>query len=154
MEKTIITAVDGKQELTISRNFDLPVAALFRAHSDPAILAQWMGTKVLTFEGRKYGRWAFETCNPSGEVMFKASGVFHDFVPNEKLTRTFQMDNTPFEAQLEFFEFSSRSDTTSTLVMHIIYRSVELRDQMVEMGFSWGLNMAHNRLQDVVGQRI
>lgn len=82
--------------------------------------------------------------------MFQASGVFHEFIPNKKIIRTFEMENTPFDVQLEFFEFEKLTDDTSKLTMQIVYRSIELRDQMLQMPFAQGLNMAHNRLQEVV----
>ncbi len=53
--KAKIHAEDGKQELQITREFDLPVDLLFRAHTDPEIVAQWMGTTVLKLEARKHG---------------------------------------------------------------------------------------------------
>jgi hypothetical protein len=62
------------------------------------------------------------------------------------------MENTPFDAQLEFLEFEKLTESTSKLTMHIIYRSLALRDQMLRMPFAQGLNMAHNRLQDVVSK--
>lgn len=42
-QKTKIHAEDGKQELTITRSFDLPVDLLFIAYTDPEIVEQWMG---------------------------------------------------------------------------------------------------------------
>jgi uncharacterized protein YndB with AHSA1/START domain len=48
--KTKVDAEDGKQEITITREFDLPVELLFRAHAEPEIVEQWMGTKVLKLE--------------------------------------------------------------------------------------------------------
>jgi hypothetical protein len=33
--------------------------------------------------------------------------------------------------------------------MHVIYESVEQRDQVLKLPFAQGINMAHNRLQDV-----
>jgi hypothetical protein len=36
--------------------------------------------------------------------------------------------------------------------MHAIYESVELRDQMLKLPFAQGLNLAHNRLQDILGK--
>jgi hypothetical protein len=62
------------------------------------------------------------------------------------------MENTPFAAQLEFLEFERRTDDTSKLTMHVIYKSVALRDQMLQLPFAKGLNMAHNRLQNVVSK--
>ena len=150
--KTKINAEAGKQELLITREFDLPLDLLFRAYAEPEIVAQWMGTKVLKLENRKHGGWKFETSDAKGNVVFQANGVIHEFVLNRKITRTFEMDNTPFDVQLEFLEFEKLTDDTSKLTIHIVYRSVALRDQMLKLPFAQGINMAHNRLQDIVSK--
>src|SRR6186713_3253625 len=130
--KTKIHAEDGKQELTITREFDLPLELLFKAYEDPEIIEQWMGSKVLKLENKKHGGWQLEKKDDQGNVLFRANGVIHDFIPNNKIIRTFEMENTPFTAQLEFLEFAKLTDDTSKLTMQIIYRSVELRDQMMK----------------------
>ena len=149
--KTKITSEDGKQELIITREFDLPLELLFRAYVDPEIVAQWMGTKVLKLENKKHGGYQFETTDPKGNK-HGFNGVIHEFTPNQKITRTFEMENTPFAVQLEFLEFEKLSDDTSKLNMQIVYKSVALRDQMLQLPFAQGINMAHNRLQDVVSK--
>jgi len=149
--KTKIRAEDGKQELVITREFDLPLELLFKAYVEPEIVEQWMGTKVLKLESKKHGSWQFETTDPKGNKhMF--NGTIHEFIPNQKITRTFEMENTPFGVQLEFLEFEKLTDDTSKLNMHIIYRSVELRDQMLQLPFAQGINMAHNRIQDIMNK--
>ncbi|MEE1945387.1 SRPBCC domain-containing protein [Pedobacter sp. KR3-3] len=150
--KTKIDAQEGKQDLTITREFDLPLQLLFKAYEEPEIVAQWMGTKVLQLENKKHGSYRFETSDKNGNVVFRANGTIHDFVPDQKITRTFEMENTPFDVQLEFLEFEALTDQTSKLTMHVVYRSVELRDNMLKLPFKQGLNLAHNRLQEVVGQ--
>ena len=60
------------------------------------------------------------------------------------------MENTPFGVQLEFLEFETLTDETSKLNMHVMYRSVASRDQTLKMGMAQGVNLAHNRLQEVV----
>lgn len=150
--KTQIHAQEGKQELTITREFDLPVALLFRAYEEAGIVEQWMGTKVIRLENKKNGAWQFETSDPQGNVVFTASGVYHEFIPNQKITRTFEMGNAPFDVQLEFLEFESLTEETSKLTMQIVYRSGTLRDQMLQLPFKQGLNMAHNRLQEIVNK--
>ncbi|MFQ6599656.1 SRPBCC domain-containing protein [Flavobacterium sp. C3NV] len=150
--KTKINAKDGQQDLVITREFDLPLELLFKAYTEPEIVAQWMSTKVLKLENKKYGGYQFETSDPRGNVVFKANGVIHEYSPNERITRTFEMENSPFEAQLEFLDFESVSEETSKLTMHVIYKSVDLRDQMLKLPFAQGINMAHNRLQDIVNQ--
>lgn len=151
-KKTQVHAEEGKHDIVITRTFDLPVELLFRAYVEPEIVAQWMGTKVLRLESRKYGAYEFQTSDPKGNVAFTATGVIHDFVPNEKIVRTFEMDNAGFEVQLEFLDFEALSDDTSKLTMHIVYRSIADRDQTLKLPFAYGINMAHDRLQEVVNQ--
>jgi uncharacterized protein YndB with AHSA1/START domain len=150
-QKTKIHAEDGRQELVITREFDLPVELLFRAYEEAEIVEQWMGTKVLKLESKKHGGYQFETTDPKGNK-HRFSGVIHEFVPNEKITRTFEMENTPFGIQLEFMEFGKLTDDTSKLTMHVVYRSVALRDQLLKLPFAQGINMAHNRIQEIAGK--
>jgi uncharacterized protein YndB with AHSA1/START domain len=146
--KTKINAEDGKQDLVITREFDLPLELLFKACAEPEIIEQWMGTKVLKLENKKHGSYLFETTDPKGNK-FRFNGVIHDFDPNKKITRTFEMENTPFGVQLEFHEFESVTDETSRLKMHVIYESVAKRDQVLQLPFAQGINMAHNRLEEI-----
>lgn len=150
--KTKIQAEDGKQELVITREFDLPLELLFKAYVEPDIVEQWMGTKVLKLENKRHGSWQFETTDAQGKVVLRSNGVIHEFSPNRKITRTFEMENTPFAVQLEFLEFEKLTDSTSKLTMHVVYKSVALRNQLLQMPFAKGINMAHNRLQDVVSK--
>src|SRR5918993_1623982 len=113
-----------------------------------------MGTKVLKLESKKHGSWQFETTDAQGNVVLQSHGVIHEFVPNQKITRTFEMENTPFPVQLEFLEFEKLTDDTSQLKMQIVYRSVADRDQMLKLPFAQGINMAHNRLQEIVQNLI
>ena len=155
--KTKINAEDGKQDLVITREFDLPLELLFKAHAEPGIIEQWMSneystTKVLKLESKKHGSWQYETKDPGGNVVFRANGVIHEFSPNRKITRTFEMENTPFGVQLEFYDFEKITDDTSKLNMHVIYESVAQRDQVLKLPFAKGINMAHDRLQDIVSK--
>jgi uncharacterized protein YndB with AHSA1/START domain len=149
--KTKIKAEEGKQDLVITREFDLPLELLFKAHVESDLVEQWMGTKVLKLESKKHGSWQFET-TAQGKVVFAANGVIHEFIPNRKITRTFEMDNTPFGVQLELTEFEKLTDDTSKLTTHVIYESVAQRDQVLQLPFAQGINMAHNRLQETVNK--
>jgi len=150
--KTKIHAEEDKQEVVITREFDLPLELLFKAYEEPEIIEQWMGTKVLKLENKKHGGWQFETRDAQGNVVLRTNGAIHEFSPNRRIIRTFEMENTPFEAQLEFLEFEKLTDDTSKLTMQIVYRSLALRDQMLQLPFAKGINMAHNQLQRVVSK--
>ena len=149
-QKTTINAEDRKQEIAITREFDLPLELLFKAYVEPDIVEQWMGTKVLKLESKKHGSYQFETTDAKGNVVFRANGVIHEFSPNQKITRTFEMENTPFGVQLEFYEFEKLTDDTSKLNMHVIYESAAQRDQVLKLPFAQGINWAHNRLQEIL----
>jgi uncharacterized protein YndB with AHSA1/START domain len=149
--KTKIDAVAGRQEMVITREFDLPLELLFKAYVEPEIIEEWMGTKVVKLENRNHGGYLFETTDPKGNK-HRFNGTIHEFSPDKKITRTFEMENTPFGVQLEFLEFHKLTDDTSKLTMHVIYRSVEIRDQILKLPFAQGINMAHNRIQEIVSK--
>ena len=149
--KTKVDAEDCKQEIVITREFDLPLELLFTAYITPEIVEQWMGTKVIKLENQKHGSYQFETTDPKGNK-HRFNGTIHEYAPNEKITRTFEMENTPFPVQLEFLSFEELTDDSSKLTMHIVYKSVADRDNMMKLPFAQGINMAHNRLQDIVNK--
>lgn len=150
--KTNVHAEDGKQEIVITRTFDLPLALLFKAYEDPELVAQWMGTKVLTLENKQHGSWRFETSDPQGNVVFQAHGVIHEFTPPQRIVRTFEMTNAHFPVQLEFLEFEALTAETSKLTMRMVFRSVADRDALLKLPFAYGINMGHNRLQEIVSK--
>jgi uncharacterized protein YndB with AHSA1/START domain len=149
--KTKINAEDGKQELVITREFDLPLELLFKAYEEPEIVEQWMGTKVLKLESKKHGSYEFETTDPKGNK-HRFNGAIHEFIRNKQIIRTFEMENTPFGVQLEITAFEKITDDTSKLNIHIIYESVALRDEVLKLPFAQGINWAHNRLQEVLNK--
>lgn len=150
-QKTKIEAQEGRQDLVITRTFDLPVDLLFKAYEEPELIEHWMGTKVLKMESKTHGAYAFETSH-NGKVMFKANGTIHEFVPNQKIIRTFEMENSPIGVQLEVLNFEKITDHSSQLTMHIIYQSEQHRAEQLKMPFTFGINMAHNKLQEVLNK--
>lgn len=151
-QKTKIHAQDGKQELVITREFDLPLELLFKAYTEPEFVEQWMGTKVLKLECKKHGSYQIETSDPKGNVAFRANGIIHEFIPDKKITRTFEMELMPFGVQLEVYAFEQLTNDTSKLTMHVIYESVAQRDQVLKLPFAQGINMAHNRIEDILSK--
>jgi uncharacterized protein YndB with AHSA1/START domain len=147
--KTKINAEAGKQELLITREFDLPVELLFKAYTEPDLVEQWMGTKVLKLQNENHGSYAFET-SYNGNVVFRANGTIHGISLNKQIVRTFEMENMPTGVQLEFLDFESLSDDTSRLTMQVIYKSEQHRAEQLKLPFANGINMAHDRLEKVL----
>ncbi|MFD2036812.1 SRPBCC domain-containing protein [Belliella marina] len=151
-KKTKITAENNRQEILITRTFDLPVNLLFKAYTIPELVEQWMGNSVLKLENKEHGSYQFETKDQQGNTLFRANGTIHKVIENQNITRTFEMENTPFPVQLEFLDFEAIDEESSKLTMKIIFKSVEDRDNMLKLPFAQGINMAHNKLQKVISQ--
>lgn len=148
--KTKVHAEDGRQDLFITREFELPRELLFKAYAEAGLVEQWMGNKVLKLESRDHGSYIFETRDPKGNVVFRANGVIHSFVPDRSITRTFEMENAHFPVQLEYLEFEEVGPDNSKLTIHTVYKSVTDRDNMLKLPFAYGINMAHDRLQEIL----
>jgi uncharacterized protein YndB with AHSA1/START domain len=148
-QKTKIHAEAGKYEILITRDFDLPLELLFKAYTEAEFVSQWMGTHVVKLESKDHGSYRFETTDPKGNK-HGFNGVIHSCITNQKIVRTFEMENSPFGIQLEFYEFEASGDETSKLTMRVLYESVEQRDQLLKLPFTQGINMAHNRIQDIL----
>ncbi|MEC3965848.1 SRPBCC domain-containing protein [Flagellimonas halotolerans] len=148
-QKTKIDVPDGGQELVITREFNLPVELLYKAYAEAGFVAQWMGTKVLKLEHRNHGGYEFETSH-EGKVVFKANGTIHKVVPNQQIIRTFEMENLPSSVHLEFLEFEKLTNDTSKLTIQMIYKSEEHRAEQLKLPFAYGLNLAHNRLEEIL----
>ena len=108
--------------------------------------------KMLKFEGKKHGSYQQESTDAGGKVVLRINGVFHEFIPNRKIIRTFEMEHAPFGVQLEIYDFVPLTDNTSKLNMHVIYESGALRDQLLKMPFAPGLSMAHDRIQEIMSK--
>ena len=136
----------------ITREFDLPLELLFKAYVEPELVEQWMGIKVLKLESKKHGAYRFETTDAKGNILLQSNGIIHDFILNQKITRTFEMENTAFPVQLEFLEFEKLADQTSKLNMQVVYKSIADRDEILKLPFAFGINMAHNKLQEIINK--
>jgi Uncharacterized conserved protein len=149
--KTKVDAEKGRHDLIVTREFDLPLDLLFKAYTEPELIEQWMGTKVLKLDNKKDGGWHFQT-SYDGKVVFEANGAYHEFIPEQKIIRTLEMHNAPFGVTLEFLDFEKLTDDTSKLTMHVVYRSAAHRDENLKLPFSYGINMAHDQLEKVVSK--
>ena len=157
--KTKVHAEDGKQDLTITREFDLPVELLFKAHVDPEIIVQWKvipntTAKILKFGGKKHGSYQMQSTDAQGKVVSSVHGVIHEFIPNRKIIRTFEVENAPIGVQLEIYDFEPLTDNTSKLNMHVIYESGAIRDQVLKAPGAAGytMGMAHDRMQEIMSK--
>lgn len=152
MGTTEISVAPGLPFIDVRREFDAPRDLVFRAHTDPALLVQWLGPRRLTmaierFEARDGGTWRFVHRDVDGtEYWFH--GVFHGTPSPDGIVQTFEFEGAPGQVSLESLSFEEHGGRT-VIHGHAVYQSVEARDAMVESGMEGGMNEGYERLDEL-----
>jgi uncharacterized protein YndB with AHSA1/START domain len=152
----VINAEPGVPFVDMVREVDAPVADVFRAHTDPELVAQWMGPRSLTMKIDSWdpkigGTWAFTHTDPEGNV-YGFRGVFHDVVANQSIVRTFEFDGFPGHTSLERVELEDLGGRTR-IRTHSAFQSQEDRDGMVASGMERGVREGYERMEELLGVR-
>ena len=146
---------EGASFLTISREFDAPPEAVFRAMTDPELIPQWWGparytTEVTELTPHTGGSWRFVQRGDDGEFGFR--GVFHEVVPAERIIQTFEFEPMPGHVILETMTFEDLGGRTR-ISGSSAFQTVEDRDGMVAAGMEGGLAEGYDRLDDLLAQQ-
>lgn len=149
MGTTRITAEPGTPFIDVERDFDAPRDLVYRAWTDPELLAQWLGPRRLTmivdeYDVRDGGRWRYTHRDVDG-TEYRFHGVFHGPQTPERMTQTFEFDGAPGHVSLETLTLEER-DGRTTARTHSVYQSVEARDAMIAGGMEGGMNEGFERL--------
>ena len=152
MHPTTITAEPGLPFVDLVREFDAPVAAVFRAHTDPALFAQWTGPReiginVVEFDVTAGGRWKYEF-NAHGQA-FAFHGVFHAVDPDELIIQTFEFSGAPGAVGIGTTTFD-QVDGRTRLSVREVYPSVEARDMAIASGMESGIIEGYERLDEIL----
>lgn len=145
----VVTTPEGTPFIEFTREFDAPVAAVFRAHTEPELVRQWLGPDgyamdVEVYDVRTGGRYRYLHRNPAGEE-FSFNGVFHRVVPGERIVQTFEYEGTPDVVSIETLAFVDLGGRTR-LVGRSTFPSVEARDGIVAAGMRTGMEQGYARL--------
>jgi uncharacterized protein YndB with AHSA1/START domain len=153
---TTITAEPGVPYIDITREFDAPRDLLFRAHTDPDLLVQWLGPRRLTMtvhrlDARDGGTWRYSHRDTDG-TEYRFHGVFHG-TPSatEGIVQTFEFEGAPGNVSLDSLTFEEVGGRTR-LHGHSVFQSVEARDAMIESGMEGGVNDGYDRLDELVAR--
>lgn len=99
MGKTQIIAEPGMPQIIVTREFDAPRELVFRAHTDPELLAQRLGPRDLTmtvdqYDVRDGGRWRYVSTDAAGNE-YGFHGVFHGTPSPDGIVQTFEFEGVP-----------------------------------------------------------
>jgi uncharacterized protein YndB with AHSA1/START domain len=116
MSKTAITAEPGIPMVIVTREFDAPRDLVFRAHTDPDLLVQWLGPRDLTtavdrYEARNGGTWRYRQTDADGNT-YGFHGVFHGDPSPDGIVQTFEFEGAPGHVCLQTVTLADRSGRT------------------------------------------
>src|SRR4026207_265721 len=144
--KTQITAEPGLPFVDTAREFDAPRDLLFRAHSDPQLIVQWLGRDrvAMTVDRggvRDGGAWRYTHRDQDGNE-YGFHGVFHGHQSVDGMLQTFEFEGAPGRVALAWLAFEEHEGRT-TLRVHSVYQSVEDRDATVASGMANGMDQGY-----------
>jgi uncharacterized protein YndB with AHSA1/START domain len=154
MNPTIITAPQGTPFIDVVREFEASRAKVFRASTDPELVARWLGPREMEMDLRAYdartgGSYSYVHRDAAGdEHAFR--GVFHTVVPEERIVQTFEYAGAPDLVSVDHTTYEDLGGRTR-LHTHTVFPSVEARDAALAAGMEHGIAESMDRLDEVVG---
>jgi uncharacterized protein YndB with AHSA1/START domain len=149
-----ITAEPGSLQILVEREFAAPAEVLFRAHTDPELLKQWLGPNDLTmeiptFESHDGGRWDWVFTSPDGDVQ-RFHGVTHGTPSVENgIMGTFEWLGLPGHVSFQTLTFDER-DGRTMLRSNSVFQTIEDRDGMIASGMEFGMNDGYAKLDKLL----
>ena len=137
----------------IIREFDAPPEKVFRAHTDPELVKQWLGPrgyemKIDHFDCRTGGSYRYIHLSDGEEYGFH--GTFHEVRPNERIVQTFTYDGMPDGVALEKMVLEDLGDGRTRLVGTSLVDSFEDRDAFLASGMESGVRDSYERLDELL----
>ncbi len=153
MGTTQIIAEPGIPQIIITREFDASRELLFRAHTEPDLLVQWLGPRQYTmhvdrFEARDGGVWRYTHRDADG-TEYGFHGVFHGTPSLDGIVQTFEYEGAPGHVSLDTLRFEDADGRTRVRNISV-FQSVDDRDAMVQSGMESGLNEGYERLDELI----
>jgi uncharacterized protein YndB with AHSA1/START domain len=154
MSKATITT-PAEREIRIERVFDAPIERVWRAFTDPELIAQWWGRgnklDVERMEVERGGHWRFVEHGPEGTHGFE--GRYREVTPMERVVQTFEWDGMPGHIAVETAEFTDLGDGRTKVTTTSLFHTVEERDGMLSSGMEIGLNESYAALDALLAKQ-
>lgn len=151
-----VTAEAGRQTIAFTREFEAPASRVFEAHTDPDLIAQWIGPRGTTlrmreFDPRTGGSWSYVITGKGGEWAFH--GSFHEVTAPRRIVQTFEFEGNPEHANMEFLTFTDLAQGRSRIDGLSVFPSVADRDEMLA-DMDSGMDENFDRLDELLAAHV
>ena len=140
------------REIRVERIFNAPRERVWKAMTDPALVAQWWGRGnklvIVRDEIERGGHWRYEE-HADGQV-HGFEGRYREVVPMERVSRTFEWDGMPGHVIVETATLEDLGDGRTRLVSLSLFHTSEDRDGMMSSGMEGGMNESYAALDRVL----
>lgn len=130
------------REIRAERIFNASRDRVWRAYTDPKLVAQWWGRgnklEVERMEFERGGHWRFVEHSAHGPQGFE--GRYREITPEERIVQTFEWDGMPGHVVLETATFEDLGDGRTKFVSTTLFFTTEERDGMLHSGMEGGMN--------------
>jgi uncharacterized protein YndB with AHSA1/START domain len=136
----------------VERVFDAPRERVWRAFTDPTLVAQWWGRGnelvIERMEVERGGHWRYVEHTPDGTQGFE--GRYREVSPPERLVQTFEWDGMPGYVAVSTVTFEDLGDGRTKVVTLDLFHTTEERDGMLSSGMEQGLNQSYAALDGLL----
>lgn len=147
-------AKPSDRSIRIERIFDAPREQVWRAMTDPELVAQWWGRGnklvVEKLELRPGGHWRFVEHSDHGVHGFE--GRFGEINPPSRVVQTFEWDGMPAHPCVETMTLEDLGDGRTKLIVESLFYTAEERDGMLSSGMETGMNQSYEALDRVLAK--
>lgn len=153
MNPTTVNADPGSPFIDVVRDFAATPAEVFRASTDPSLVARWLGPRememiIQEYDARSGGAYRYVHRDRSGSE-YRFRGVFHTVAPHSRIIQTFEYEGAPDVVSVESFTYEDLGDRTR-LRTHSVFPSVEARDTALANGMERGILESMDRLEELL----
>ena len=153
--ETQITADPEVPLVRITREFDAPPAKVFRAHTDPDLVVQWLGPRshemrIDHYECRTGGSYRYVHVSDGNEFGFH--GSFHEVRPSELIIQTFTFEGQPDDVALERLVLEDLGDGRTRLTATSLVDSFAGREAFLASGMEEGVRESYERLDELLAR--
>ena len=154
--ETRIEADPTLPTIRIVREFDAPKDRVFRAWTDPELVARWLGPKSTTmridsWDAHTGGSYRYAACRTARRSR-RSTVRSTRYVLSERLVQTFTWEGAPDGVSLETMTFEDIGDGRTRVTGLSVVDTIETRDMVMSSGMDSGVIEGYEKLDALLAE--